>query len=55
MEWLTQNWIWLLLAAVVGVMLFRHGGHRRHGGNGACCGHGYKRGADKSAPEGHQH
>lgn len=35
MEWLSENWVWLLIGAVfIGMHLFGHGGH---GGKG-CCG-----------------
>ena len=34
MEWLTQNWIWLVLVAAVAWMFFRG----RHGGSMGCCG-----------------
>jgi len=34
MEWLTQNWIWLVLVAGVAWMLSRG----RHGGSTGCCG-----------------
>ena len=35
MEWLSQNWIWvLLIAAFIAMHMFGHGGHRGHGGHG---------------------
>ena len=38
MDWLAQNWIWLLFAiAFVAMHLFGHGGHGGHGGH---AGHG---------------
>lgn len=42
MEWLAQNWIWLLfIGAMVAMHLFGHGGHGAHGGQGkAPRGHG---------------
>lgn len=53
MEWLTQNWYWVLLIAVIGLHLFGHGGHG--GGHG---GHGRRRTASARDPrdtQGHQH
>ena len=38
MNWLSQNWFWIVLA-IVAVLLFRRGGHRGHGGLGSL-GHG---------------
>ena len=39
MEWLSQNWGWILLAgAFLGMHFF---GHRSHGGAGGCCGGGH--------------
>ncbi|MBQ0745631.1 MAG: DUF2933 domain-containing protein [Marinobacter sp.] len=33
MEWLAENWIWLLVGiAFIGLHLFGHGGHGGHGG-----------------------
>ncbi|MDH5246223.1 MAG: hypothetical protein OEW98_07220 [Betaproteobacteria bacterium] len=46
MEWLSQNWGWLILAgAFLGMHFF---GHRNHGGAGGCCdgGHGEGRRPD---------
>ena len=38
MEWLSQNWGWMILVgAFLGVHFF---GHRSHGGAGGCCGGG---------------
>ena len=38
MEWLSQNWVWLLFAvAMFGMHAFGHGGHGGHGGHS---GHG---------------
>ena len=32
MEWLAQNWVWLLFAiAMIGMHMFGHGGHGGHG------------------------
>ncbi|MCB1740432.1 MAG: DUF2933 domain-containing protein [Burkholderiaceae bacterium] len=39
MDWLTENWIWVIFGvAFIAMHLFGHGGHGRHGGGG--CGHG---------------
>lgn len=41
MDWLAQNWVWVLFAlAFVALHLFGHGGHRGHGGHGRQGGHG---------------
>ena len=38
MEWLTTNWLWLLIfVAFIAMHLFGHGSHGSHGGHG---GHG---------------
>ena len=35
MEWLSENWVWVLVAVVfIGLHLFGHGGHGGHGGDG---------------------
>jgi hypothetical protein len=35
MEWLSENWLWLLIAVLFIVMhMFGHGGHGGHGGPG---------------------
>lgn len=47
MEWLSQNWVWLALAAGV-VLMMRHGGH---GGHGGCCGGGQGEGRKRSEGE----
>ena len=58
MEWLTQNWIWVVIFVLfIGMHLFGHGGH---GGRGGCCGGHDQRPADgeqpgKDKPQGHQH
>ena len=34
MEWLSQNWVWLLFfAGMVAMHMFGHGGHGGHGGH----------------------
>ena len=33
MEWLSQNWVWLLFAVgMIAMHMFGHGGHGGHGG-----------------------
>lgn len=66
MEWLAQNWIWILIGvAFIGMHLFGHG-HGGHGGHGGSSGgHGGCGGADSGGkagkapapeqPKGHQH
>ena len=35
MDWLSENWVFLVVAAAMMAMhLFGHGGHRGHGGHG---------------------
>jgi len=50
MEWLVQNWFWVLIGILfVGMHLFGHGGHGGHGGDDT---------PDKPSPKkpsGHQH
>ncbi len=56
MDWLTQNWIWVVFFVLfIGMHLFGHGGH---GGHGGCGGGGDKQppaGGGKDKPQGHQH
>jgi hypothetical protein len=44
MEWLTENWFWVLIGFVfIAMHLFGHGGHGGHGshdGHGGHTGHG---------------
>lgn len=41
MEWLPQNWFWVLIAVVfVGMHLLGHGSHGGHGGDHGAGGHG---------------
>lgn len=36
MQWLGENWIWVVvIAAFMGMHLFGHGGHGGHGGDGS--------------------
>jgi len=45
MEWVSENWIWVLVIGGMGAMhLFGHG-HGKSGGGG-CCGGGDKKHAD---------
>jgi len=62
MEWLAQNWFWVVvLVAFFALHLFGHGGHGGHGGGGGCGGgHGGHRPSDEDEkksqpPAGHQH
>ena len=35
MEWLSQNWVWVLfIGAFIAMHVFGHGGHGGHGGSG---------------------
>ena len=60
MEWLTENWFWVLIGILfVAMHMFGHGGHGGHGGGGHG-GHGAPdkpdagpAGSDK--PSGHRH
>ena len=61
MDWLSQNWIWVLIfAAFIGMHLFGHGGcgggHGGHGGGGEKQrGSADKDEQDRGRPQGHQH
>lgn len=49
MNWLVQNWVWVLVfVAFIGMPLFGHGGRGRHGG---CCGGGDQRPTDGEQPD----
>ena len=49
MEWITDNWVWLLLfGGMFGMHFFGHGRHGA-GGGGGCCGGGHAHGQDKAA------
>ena len=56
MEWLAQNWLWVLIGILFVVMhLFGHGGHGGHGGHSS---HSEGDAPDKPSPKkssGHQH
>ncbi len=48
MNWVSANWIWILIAvAFLGMHMFGHGGHGGHSGHGG--GHGGHGGDDASA------
>jgi len=62
MDWLSQNWIWVLFfIAFIGMHMFGHGGHGGGGGHGGCGGGrgeqepsgGEKPGRER--PQGHHH
>lgn len=59
MEWLQQNWFWVVVIVLFfGVHLFGHGGHGGHGGGDG--GDEPRRPSDKDEqdkdrPQGHQH
>lgn len=62
MDWLSQNWVWVVVFGVFIVLhLFGHSGHGGRGGHGGHGGGGDdKRPAggeqpDKDRPQGHQH
>lgn len=47
MEWLSENWVWVVVAAaMVAMHLFGHGGHG---------GHGSQRRDDEGKGAGHRH
>ena len=58
MDWLSQNWTWLLfIGAMVAMHLFGHGGHGGHGGRAspsgghAGCGGGHAHSGDATTAE----
>lgn len=61
MEWLSENWVWVMIGiAFIGMHIFGHGGHgghRGHGGSG--CGSKSSRGSadgrKEDAPPAHPH
>ena len=62
MDWLTQNWIWVVFFALfIGMHLFGHGGHGGHGGGCGGGRHGHDQEPaggerpDGDKPQGHQH
>ena len=60
MEWLMENWFWVLIGILfVAMHMFGHGGHGGHGGGGHG-GHGAPDKpdagpADSDKPSGHRH
>lgn len=55
MEWINQNWFWLLTGIVfVGMHLFGHGGHGG-GCGGGHAGHRPSGKGDSDKPQGHRH
>ena len=58
MEWLAQNWVWVLFfAGFIAMHLFGHGGHGGHGGGQSDSKPGGKDGAQPTPEQrpGHQH
>ena len=64
MEWLSQNWVWVLFfAGMIAMHMFGHGGHGGHGGHsGHGGGYSGSKPADKDSEQrtaeqgsGHQH
>lgn len=56
MDWLAQNWVWVLVfAAFIGMHLFGHGGHGGHSGGGDDQRQADREQPGKDRPQGHQH
>lgn len=56
MEWLQENWFWLLVILLFVGMHLGHGGHGGHGGGGGGHGgHGDRDTDDTDKPKGGQH
>ena len=59
MEWLSQNWVWVLIGvAFVAMHMFGHGGHGGHGGGGRSGGKTSRESVerrDEDAPPAHPH
>ena len=59
MEWLSENWVWVLIGvAFVATHMFGHGGHGRHGGGGRSGGKTSRESVeqrDLDAPSAHRH
>ncbi|ODT06289.1 MAG: DUF2933 domain-containing protein [Kaistia sp. SCN 65-12] len=59
MEWLSENWVWVLIGiAFVAMHMFGHGGHGGHGGGGHSGRRSSRRPAerrDEDVPPAHQH
>lgn len=50
MEWVQQNWFWVVVfVAFIAMHVFGHGGHGGHGGGG--CGGGHGHGRDRSSDQ----
>ena len=55
MEWLAENWLWVVFGtAFVAMHMFGHGGHGGHGGNDSTNKPGTDA-SDSDKPTGHQH
>ena len=57
MEWLAQNWIWLVVFVLfIGMHLFGHGGRGGHGSHGGCGGSENEQPpSGEKRSQGHQH
>jgi hypothetical protein len=59
MDWLSANWVWILIAiAFVGMHMFGHGGHGGHGGHdgdGERTSRGPSAKPEEDRPAGHRH
>lgn len=58
MEWLAQNWVWVLFfAGFIAMHMFGHGGHGGHGGGHRAPKPGGKDGLQRTPEQGsgHQH
>lgn len=59
MEWLSENWVWVLIGvAFVAMHKFGHGGHGGHGGGGRSGGKTSRKSVerrDEDAPSEHRH
>lgn len=54
MEWLSENWVWVLVGvAFVAMHMFGHGGHGGHGGRKTSRESAERR--DEDAPSAHRH
>jgi hypothetical protein len=56
MEWLSENWVWVLIAiAFVAMHMRGHGGHGGGGCGGRRTGRGPAEGRETDAPPAHRH
>lgn len=58
MEWLSDNWLWVLIGiAFIAMHMFGHGGHGGHGGSGRRreTSRGSADGREEGAPPAHRH